>query len=88
MTKKYPEIIRHRTVEGYCEAGWMTPQFLMQITPLNWGFSFVYCSTKKVPTKVGIKVGCVSLVLFVGKAYFDTKYAYHNREHVTYGESK
>jgi hypothetical protein len=70
--------ITHRTILGSWGAGWMTPQFQLQITPACWKFEFVIVTRDRIPVKVGLAVGPIAAVLFFGKASFGTGSGYND----------
>jgi hypothetical protein len=50
-----------------CEAGWRSPQFRVQITPLSWGLG-VGVSKQHA----GIQVGPVAVAVWFGRVVFET----------------
>lgn len=76
--------LKHHTLLGSWGIGWMTPQLQIQITPLCWALEFVYQSTNRRPVKVGFKVGCFAVCVFVGKGGFGKARRFVNESQVTF----
>jgi len=80
--------IKHRTFLASLGAGWMTPQLQIQVTPACWALEFVYQSTNGRPVKVGFKVGCFAMCVFIGKGGYGSARRLSNETHVTFVPEK
>lgn len=83
---KIKRVVKHRTILGSWGSGWMTPQLLIQVTPLCWKFEFLLQLTNSRPVKAGLAVGPIAVVLYFGKAGYGVRKGYSDQTSSTFRE--